>query len=116
MFKLTWEIGVLLHSYREQISKLNITEYNYEKYKQAEAITELYAKAIELICRDSYGGLIIPIDEAIDWVSRGSINDYDGIGEVLDSDGNKIKRMSCNVNFLKECKKNGAYFVAWYNK
>ena len=116
MFELTWEISILLHSCEEQISKLNITEYNYEKHKQAEAISELYAKTIELTCRDSCGGLIIPIDMAISWVSRGSINDYDGTGEILDNDGNNIKRMSCNVNFLKTCKKDGACFVAWYNK
>ena len=116
MFELTQEISVLMDAYAEKTRESYSSEEAGEHYKLIRKLREDYSKAIELTCRDSCGGLIMPIDKAIDWVSHGSINDYDGIGEVLDSDGNKIKRMSCNVNFLKECKKDGACFIAWYNK
>lgn len=114
-FNCTWEIGVLLHSYGEQISKLNITEYDYEKYRQAEAIDELYAKAIEITCKDNCG-LILPIDDAIEWVRGGSIIDYDGIGKFLDANGEEIGSMHCDVDFILKAKENGTCFVAWYNK
>ena len=37
-------------------------------------------------------------------------------GDLLDSDGNEISSMRCNVQFLEEAKEKGACFVAWFNK
>lgn len=114
-FELTWEIGVLINTYAEKIKPFESEKYDYEKYRQKEALEEIYAQAIELNCKNGYG-LIMPIDTAIDWVNGGSINDYDGMGDLLDKDGKKIGGMCCNVSFLQKAKENGACFVAWYNK
>lgn len=114
-FNLTWEIGVLMNSYAEKIKPLETEKYDYEKERQKEALEELYAQAIELTVKDDCG-LIIPIDECIDWVSDGSIIDYDGHGYLLDENGKEIGGMHCDVSFLQKAKENGACFVAWYNK
>lgn len=114
-FDLTWEIGALMNDYSNRIKPLETKEFDYEKYKQKEALEELYAQAIELNCKKGYG-LIAPIDMCIDMVTNESITDYDGIGELLNKDGEIIGAMRCDVSFLKRAKENGAYFVAWYNK
>lgn len=114
-FDLTWEIGVLMNTYAEKIKPLEIETYDSEKRKQEEALEELYAQAIELNCKNGYG-LIMPIDMCIEWVESGSIIDYDGMGDLLDKDGEEIGGMRCDVSFLKKAKEDGACFVAWYNK
>ncbi len=114
-FNLTWEIGVLMNDYADRIKSLETEKFDYEKYKQKKALEELYAQAIELNCKNGYG-LIVPIDMCIGWVKRGSINDYDGTGDLLNKDGEEIGDMRCSVSFLKKAKENGACFVAWYNK
>ena len=114
-FDLTWEIGVLMNTYAEKIEPLKTEKYDYEKHSQKEALEELYAQAIELNCKDGYG-LIMPIDMCIDWVTDKSIIDYDGLGYLLNKDGERIDSMCCDVSFLQKSKENGACFVAWYNK
>ncbi len=115
MFKLSWEIGVLMNTYLENVKSFESKEYDYDTERQKEAIKELYAQAIELNCQMGYG-LVMPIDMAIERVAEGSIIDYDGCGDLLDKDGNKISGMRCDVQFLKRAKENGACFVAWFNK
>ena len=108
-FDMTWEVGVLMNSFAKKI------ELHKGNYDEKEALEELYAQAIELTVKDNCG-LIMPIDECIDWVSSGSINDFDGSGDLLDENGKEIGDMCCNVAFLEKAKENGAVFVAWYNK
>ena len=114
-FNLTWEIGVLMNDYADRRKSLETEKFDYEKYQQKEALKILYAQAIELNCKNSYG-LIMPIDMCIDWVTQESIIDYDGTGYLLDKDGERIGGMRCSVSFLKKAKEKGACFVAWYNK
>ena len=112
---MTWEIGVLINSYAEKIKPLETDKFDYEQRKQKEALKDIYAQAIELTVKDDCG-LIMPIDECIEWVKSGSIIDYDGHGYLLDEAGERIGSMCCSVSFLKKAKENGACFVAWYNK
>ena len=114
-FNMTWEIGVLMNAYAEKIKLLETDKFDYEKHEQKEALEEIYAQAIELTVKDDCG-LIMPIDECIEWVKSGSIIDYDGHGYLLDKDGEEMARMCCNVSFLQKAKKDRACFVAWYNK
>ena len=114
-FDSTWEIGVLIDTYADEIEPLKSETYDYEKERQKEEIQKLYAQSIELTAKKGYG-LTMPIDMAIDWVKRGSIIDYDGMGYVLDKSGGEIESMECDVSFLQRAKENGACFVAWYNK
>lgn len=115
MFNLTWEIGVLMNTYLKKIKPFESDKYDYDKERQKEALEELYAQAIELTCKNGYG-LIMPIDMAIDWVTSGSITDYDGCGYLLDKNGEEIDNMWCNVSSLRRAQEKGASFVAWYNK
>lgn len=114
-FDMTWEIGVLMNAYAEKIKPLEADRFDCEKDKQKEALEEVYAQAIELTVKDDCG-LIMPIDECIEWVESGLIIDYDGYGYLLDKDGVEITRMCCNVSLLQDAKNKGACFVAWYNK
>ena len=114
-FNMTWEIGVLMNAYAEKIKPLETDKFNYEKHEQKESLEEIYAQAIELTVKDDCG-LIMPIDECIDWVSRGSINDFDGFGDLLDENGEEMGGMRCDASFLQKAKEGGAVFVAWYNK
>lgn len=114
-FDSTWEIGVLLDSCNDVLKQVKSEEYDFEKEKQKEAIKTLYEQAIELTVKDNCG-LIMPIDLAISWVEGKCIIDYDGIGYLLDENGEQIGDMYCSVQFLYKAKENGAVFVAWYNK
>ena len=109
-FEMNWEIGVLINSYTDEKNQTNSNDWYV-----LEALEDVYSKAIELTCRENCG-LIMPMDMAIEWVDSGFIVDYDGMGYALDSDGNRIKAICCDVDFLEECKKDGAVFMAWYNK
>ena len=109
---MTWEIGALMNSYAD-IKKSE--EYSNLSYDEREKIEENYAKAIELTVKENCG-IILPIDECIEWVKGGSIIDYDGFGELLDEDGKEIGGMTCNASYLQKAKEAGACFVAWYNK
>lgn len=114
-FDSTWEIGVLLDYYADKRKPLETEEFDYEKYEQKEALQKLYAKAIELTCKKGCG-FKMPIDDFITDVEGGTFIDYDGIGYLLDKDGEEIGGMHCNVSFLKKAKENGACFIDWYNK
>ena len=95
--------------------ELETEEFDYDKYEQKEVLKTLYAQAIELNCKKGYG-LIMPMDMCIAWVEQGAINDYDGIGKLLNKDGEVMSNMRCSVSFLEKAKEKGACFVAWYNK
>lgn len=110
MFDLKWEIGVLLSCYEERAQKLDPGDFDGER-----RLKDLYAKAIILNVQHGYG-LYYPIDDFIDEVRSGSYIDYDGGGYVLDSAGNEIARVRCNIGYLEKSKANGGVFVAWFNK
>ena len=110
MFDLKWEIGVLLASYSERAAKLDERDWDGER-----KLKDLYAQAIMLNMKQGYG-LFLPIDDFIEDVDGCYFTDYDGIGDLLDGDGNRIESVECNVEFLEEAKANGAIYVAWYNK
>lgn len=114
-FDSTWEIGVLLNKYADKRKSLETDVFDLEKYKQQEALEELYAQAIELTCKNGYG-FVMPIDDFIRSVSSGGFNDYDGAGDLLDKDGEEIDEVYCEMLFLQKAKEDGACFVAWYNK
>ena len=115
MFEMTWEIETIMNFYVDNILKNRSIKNIMERITKDDYIGEVCSQAIELTCRENCG-LIMPIDMAIEWVDGGSIVDYDGMGYALDGDGNRIKAICCDVDFLEECKKDGAVFMAWYNK
>jgi hypothetical protein len=110
MLDLKCEVGVLLNSYANRINKVDKNDF-----KEQDRLEELYAKAIILNVKYGYG-LFYPIDDFIEDVRCGGIMNYDGIGYLLDVDGNELGSVNCNVKFLEDAKKNGAVYVSWFNK
>ena len=110
MDNLKWEIGVLLNCYAEKINQVDKHDFC-----EQDRLKELYSQAIILNVKYGYG-LFYPIDDFIEDVTSGGIVDYDGIGYLLDSNGDKIGPSRCNVKFLEDAKSNGTVYVAWFNK
>lgn len=107
MKDLEWEIGVIINSYADRVKDI---EYDRDE------IEATYVKAI-LLNVEKYGyGLVLPIDDFIECVRSGGITDYDGIGDLLDENGEEIGDVRCNVDFLQKEKTNNARYVAWFNK
>lgn len=110
MFDIKWELGVLLDCYASRSATLD--PHDFDGWRK---LKDLYAQAIILNVKHGYG-LFYPIDDFIEEVSGGSYNDYDGIGDLLDADGNRISYGRCNVKLLEKAKADGAVYVAWFNK
>lgn len=110
MFDIKWELGVLLDCYASRAAKLDWRDFNGNRN-----LKELYAQAILLNVKKGYG-LFYPIDDFIEDVRGGSYNDYDGMGDLLDADGNELGYCCCDVEFLEKAKADGAVYVAWFNK
>lgn len=107
---IKWELGVLLDCYASKIK--NIDKYDYSK---REEIKNIYAQAI-LLNVEHGNGIFYPMDDFIKSVDSGYFIDYDGFGKLLDANGDEIGYSRCNVAFLKNAKKKGAAYVAWFNK
>ncbi len=106
---MEWEFGVILQNYAYNKDR-NDTEQEYD-------IKELYAKSIALTAKECCG-LVFVIDDFIEDVRNGGFIDYDGSAHALDADGNLMENVPayCNLKVLEKAKKNGAVFIAWYNK
>ena len=106
---MEWEFGVILQNYAYNKDR-NDTEQEYD-------IKELYAKSVALTAKECCG-LVFVIDDFIEDVRNGSFIDYDGSAHALDADGNRMDNVPayCNLKVLEKAKKNGAVFIAWYNK
>ena len=102
---LQWEFGVTLRNY------CNRCEEPYEN----DELTDEYAKALIINAQIGYG-LVFVIEDFIEDVRAGGFIDYDGQGEALDKDGNRMGYISCNVRDLQGWQKKGARYVAWFNK
>lgn len=110
MKDLHWELGVLLDNYADKVKEKDID------YSRKEEIERIYATAI-LLNVEKYGyGLVLPIDDFSAWVSGGSINNYDGCGDLLNAEGEEMGEVICDTKFIEGAKNNGACYVAWFNK
>lgn len=98
--KLKWEIGVTLRHYAN----------SKDKNKD-----ELYAKAILINCKIGYG-LVYVIDDFIECVEDGFYIDYDGIARCIDENGDYICGAKCDTKYLKNLKRKGIKYIAWFNK
>jgi hypothetical protein len=110
MIDVKWQLGVLLDCYASRSAKLD--PHDFDGWRK---LKDLYAQAIILNVRHGYG-LFYPIDDFIEDVRGGGIMDYDGMGDLLDADGNELGYVRCNVKFLEKAKADGAVYVAWFNK
>ena len=110
MNNLEWAVGTLLRCYANRVNELG--EWNFRKKDE---LNELYSKAIIMNVQYGYGDFY-PIDDFMDDVEGGGIMNYDGIGYLLDANGNEIDQVDCNLEFLEDAKANGAVYVSWFNK
>jgi hypothetical protein len=107
---IKWELGVLLDCYASRAAKLD--EHDFDGWRK---LKDLYTQAIILNVKRGYG-LFYPIDDFIEEVCGGFYNDYDGMGDLLDADGNELGYARCDVKFLEKAKADGTVYVAWFNK
>lgn len=108
-----WEIGALLKGFCCEVKKRTPSS-GFLGLDSMDDLVEEYSARMKLLFKLGCGGLF-SFDEFINDVNVGSIDDYDGIGYIVDEDGNNLGQVNCSVNWLKSHKKDNHYIV-WYNK
>jgi hypothetical protein len=61
-------------------------------------------------------GMCMTYENFYDSVFFGGLIDYDGFGYFVDNEGNKIKDVYCDCDWLNENRPENCNFVMWYNK
>ena len=72
-------------------------------------IINIYASTDEI-------GDIMPFEDFYKSVKCGGFIDYDGGGDFMTFDGEKVGEVKCDIDWLKKNKPENAPFVVWYNK
>lgn len=110
-----------LDSMFEQIKKLYISytggDMSYRDYHTKHTVYLCtYAQAMKLLFSKPELSFctLMPIEEFVEIVEDGGINQYDGTGDYLDFDGNDLNE-PINWNYPSDYP-DKAEFVAWYNK
>lgn len=104
----TWEIMSIIKNFNNRVK--NMKTYS----KEYEDMEKLYAQAIRLQCKRTYG-YIMTVDDFIEDVASGSYMDYDGIGEFMTYSGEEGETIRCNCSWLEKNRKDYS-FVFWCNK
>jgi hypothetical protein len=85
------------------------------KTNDEKTITQMkYARALQIVCKDDVGKVMV-VNDFEDNVREGLLNDYDGVGIFLDWEGNRKDLAFCDIEWLKENKKDYP-FVRWFNR
>lgn len=106
-----WHIKRLLESYYARRKALFFSNAGWDKEQE---IDEIYAKAMQLQCKKSFGGIYY-LEDFIEEVYGWGVCDYDGSGWFINDDGEQIEGIICDVNWLN--KHSGEYeYIVWYNK
>ena len=104
----TWDIMQIIDRYNKRAKQT-------EKYSpRGESLRELYAQNLRLQCQAKYSH-IVAIDDFIDWIDEGFVEDYDGTGRWCDFEGNITDYIRCDINWLQKYRE-GYHFIAWSNK
>ena len=104
----TWEIMMIIEHYNEKAKELKPLS------KEIEDVQRVYAQAIRVQCKESYG-YVMTVDDFIESVKSGYFIDYDGSGVFADWEGNREEHIRCDVEWLQKNRKNYP-FVKWFNK
>lgn len=107
-----WEedIGFVLDHFANKTSK---TEWFS---KEREALTKTYSRIINIYASTDEVGDIMPFEDFYESVKCGEFIDYDGSGDFMTFDGEKVGEVRCDIDWLKKNKPENAPFVVWYNK
>lgn len=112
-FKHTFAIKQIMDFYAKQQEKL--VKGAKAEYDSISALATQAAQAIQLTVKHDLG-MVMPLPMARQWVEQEYITDYDGNGQFLDENGDRLTEMCCSLPALKRAQKNGACFVEWFNK
>ena len=102
-----YEIGSILYDFSDAIKET-------KSYDEREAIKTEYANCMKILFKNGFGH-VYTFDDFIPLVDSKCYLNYDGIGYIVDKDGEKIEPIDCNVSWLKKHKKKNHY-ITWYNK
>lgn len=108
-----WEIGTLLKSFCRKV-KEKTPSNGFISLSLMDDLVEEYSIRMKLLFKIGDGS-IFSFDEFISGVKSGGLDDYDGIGYIVDKDGNNLGQVNCSISWLKSHKKDNHYIV-WYNK
>ena len=104
------DISWTLRQFHREFQKCeNISDDDTDAiYKQAAHTALINAK-------NKYG-TCLTYDNFYDSVFFGGINEYDGCGYFVDNEGNKIKDIYCDCDWLNENRPENCNFIMWFNK
>lgn len=108
-----WEIGMLLKRFCLDVKKKTPSS-GFLSLGLMDDLVEEYSTRMKLLFKLGDGSLF-SFDEFINNVNVGCFDDDDGIGYIVDEEGNNLGQINCSVNWLKSHKKDNHYIV-WYNK
>lgn len=121
IISLLYEYSILRSSLFEDGLRWVLNEFphkdkTYEDYNLHENTCKEFAHRINLWIKAGCIGNIYSFDEFYSIVKTGGFIDYDGSGEFIDEDGNKIAHIHCNCDWLVNNKPDNCNYVMWYNK
>ena len=107
MYDNTWQIMYIIDAFNKAYSKCKTND-------EKTATQMKYARALQIVCNDDEGKVMV-ISDFEDGVREGVLTDRDGIGIFLDWGGNRKDLAFCDIEWLKENKKDYS-FVRWLNR
>ena len=111
-----WDILSIMDGYMNDVNKVyaDSDTRNCDKWNAKEKLGEIYAQAIRILFNRGFGD-IMTVDNFIKDVEEGYFIDYDGQGYFCDMEGEKHECITCDVDWLKENRKDYP-FIIWYNR
>ena len=107
---LSWVLQHLIWKAKE-IDYNDISHYDKE-----DNLAKEYAHRINLWMNWGYGD-IYSFDEFLEYVRTGSFIDYDGTGYFINNDtGEKLKTISCNIDWLNKHRPENSDYIMWFNR
>ena len=79
-------------------------------------LIKTYSRIINIYASTDEIGDIMPFEDFYKSVKCGGFIDYDGGGDFMTFDGEKVGEVKCDIDWLKKNKPENAPFVVWYNK
>lgn len=106
---LVEDIAWTLKNFQDKIAKWEREKTYLDRFEDSPYMD---AARAALIVADKGFGCCYPIDDFKDAVKDNLFTTYDGIGVIVDEDGNKIEHFNWRTQEISD----NAKFVMWYNK
>ena len=102
-----YEIGTILFEYAEALKSTKTCN-------ERDAIKAEYVNCMKILFKNGFG-MVFTFDDFIRLVDHHCVLNCDGIGYIVDKNGEQIEAVDCKVSWLKKRKEKNHY-IAWYNK